>query len=240
MKIEAAKNYQADKKDSNIFQTEASLFDTSAQVKPNDSAPAPTPGAFAKILDEARKQEDKDKNNSTSSKNSSAEKNSKSSKTGDDSKINRANDEKKELEERNGKNGNDRDGQPNDNENQLSAIALGTLQSDKKSLTETTGPAARQILHIADLERIISTIRTENFQHEKQVTIALKNSILEGLQIKLTVTENGKLKAEFLALNEQIKKQLNVRKKELSEILRNRSGLFSEIEITDQKTAEKG
>jgi hypothetical protein len=58
---------------------------------------------------------------------------------------------------------------------------------------------------------------------------------LQGLQIKLSIGENGKLKAEFLAGSDQIKKQLERRKKELSEILHNRASLFSEIEVTSQE-----
>ncbi|CAN5694605.1 hypothetical protein BH20ACI4_BH20ACI4_11340 [soil metagenome] len=59
----------------------------------------------------------------------------------------------------------------------------------------------------------------------------LKNSVLEGLQIKLTIDENGKLKAEFLAINEKFKEQLKARKHELSEIFKNRGAKFSELEI---------
>ena len=92
-------------------------------------------------------------------------------------------------------------------------------------------PAARSILHVADLERIVSTLRTIESKNSKQVLIALKNSVLEGLQIKLTVDENGKLKAEFLALNERIKEQLKARQNELSEIFKNRGVKFQQMEI---------
>jgi len=233
MKIEPAKNHSIDKKESkNVFKTETSVFNSSNPLKTVET-PAPTTSAFAKILEENLKEKD----NSTAPKSDSSEHDTKASKSEKDEKISRLRDEKKELEERNSHNG-DSDARQDGDENQSQLISLVALQSQINSASETVSPA-RSILHIADLERIISTIRTENFQNQKQVTIALKNSVLQGLQIKLTITENGKIKAEFLALNEQIKKQLNLRKKELTDILHNRSGLFSEVEIKSQNQTEK-
>ncbi len=234
MKLEAAKNHSVDKKESkNVFKTETSVFNSSNPLKTAESVHAPTTSAFAKILEENRKQKD----SSTTVKTDSADHDTKTSKSEKDEKLSRQTEEKKELEERNGQNG-DSDARQDAEENQSQKISLAALQSQINSVSETACPA-RSILHIADLERIISTIRTENFQNQKQVTIALNNSVLQGLQIKLTITENGKIKAEFLALNEQIKKQLNLRKKELAEILGNRSALFSEVEIKSQNAKEK-
>jgi len=234
MKIETAKNHSIDKKESkNVFKTETSVFNSSNPLKTAESVPAPTTSAFAKILEENRKQKD----SLPTAKSDSSDHDTNASKSEKDEKINRRTDRKNELEERNGKNG-DSDARQDGDENQSPIISLAALQSQINSASETASPA-RSILHIADLERIISTIRTENFQNQKQVTIALKNSVLQGLQIKLTLTENGKIKAEFLALNEQIKKQLNLRKKELAEILGNRSALFSEVEITSQNQPDK-
>ena len=234
MKIEPAKNHSIDKKESkNVFKTETSVFNSSNPLKTAEAVPAPTTSAFAKILEENRKEKD----NSSVAKSDSSEHDTKASKSEKDEKISRLADEKKELEERNSKNG-DGDARRDGDENQSQIISLAALQSQINSASETVSPA-RSILHIADLERIISTIRSENFQNQKQLTIALKNSVLQGLQIKLTITENGKIKAEFLALNEQIKKQLNLRKKELAEILGNRSALFSEVEIKSQDEREK-
>ncbi|HVE55823.1 MAG TPA: hypothetical protein VNB22_03280 [Pyrinomonadaceae bacterium] len=233
MKIEAAKNHPVDKKESkNVFKTETSVFNSSNPLKTAE-VPAPTTSAFAKILEENRKEKD----NSSIAKSDSTDSDTKTSKSEKDSKLSRQTEEKKELEERNKRNG-DGDSRRDGDENQSQMISLAALQSQINSASETVS-TARSILHIADLERIISTIRTENFQNQKQVTIALKNSVLQGLQIKLTITENGKIKAEFLALNEQIKKQLNLRKKELSEILHNRSALFYEVEIKFQNPDEK-
>ena len=239
MKIEAVKNLQIENKESkNVYKTESSVFNSPNTLKPAEIAPPPTSGAFAKILEESRKENGK--NNAAAAKNADGEHDAKAARSEKDEKVNRQTDEKKKLDERDGKKG-DSDARQNDDENQASAaLALNALQQQKNSTAENSAPPARSILHVADLERIISTIRTETFQNQKQVTIALKNSILEGLQIRLTIDENGKLKAEFLALNEQIKKQLNSRKKELSSILTNRSTLFAEVEVKGQTPKENG
>jgi hypothetical protein len=238
MKIEPAKNQSVDRKESkNVFKTETSAFQTStiAKTSAEQTPPAPTTSAFSKILEETRKQNDKD--NSAPTKTDSPDTDSKTSKSEKDEKTARVADEKKEAEEReNGKG--DSDASQNGDENQSQLIALAALQSPAQT-SDAKAPAARSILHVADLERIISTIRTETFQNQKQVTIALKNSVLQGLQIKLTLTESGKIKAEFLALDKQVEKQLNQRKRELSEILKNRSTLFSEVEVKSQNADDK-
>lgn len=231
MKIEASKNHPFDKKESkNVFKTETSVFNTSNPLKIAAPAAPPSQSAFAKILEEQRRENEKD--NPPSAKTDSADHDSKASKSELEKKLESPAEEKKELKERDSRNG-DGDAQQNPDENAAPMIALA-LHSPVNSSAEAA-PAARSILHVADLERIVATIRTETFRNQKQITIALRNSVLEGLQIRLSIGENGKLKAEFLALNEQIKKQLERRKKELSDILHNRASLFSEIEIASQE-----
>jgi hypothetical protein len=235
MKIEASKNHPVERKESkNVFKTEHSMFNSSTPPKPTAAGTASPPSAFAKILEETRRENEKD--NSPAAKTDSAENDLTTSKSEKDEKINRPADEKKELEERNAREG-DSDGQPNGDENQSHFAALAALQTPSGTVSESAAPAARAVLHVADLERIIATIRTENFQNQKQIIIALKNSVLQGLQIKLTLNENGKLKAEFLASGQQIKKQLSQRKNELAEILKNRSALFAEIDIKTPDSA---
>jgi hypothetical protein len=238
MKIEPAKNHSADRKESrNVFKTEASAFQTSNPLKSSaEQTPAPAANsAFSKILEETRKQNEKE--NSPTAKTDSSDPDSKTSKSERDEKLARVADEKKETDERGGKNG-DSDARPDGDENQTQTIALAALQS-LPVISDAKAPAARSILHVADLERIVSSVRAETFQNQKQVVIALKNSVLQGLQIKLTLTENGKIKAEFLALDKQVEKQLNQRKRELSEILKNRSTLFSEVDVKSQDPEEK-
>lgn len=222
MKVEAAKNNSVDKKETkNVYKTEKSVFNTT--TNPLKAVETPTTGAFAKILEETRRE----KEISRAAKPDSGDSDKQTLKSEKDEKISRTADENKETEEHGGKHG-DADAQHGD-ENHSQTIPLAVSQSSSNS--EISAPAARSILHVADLERIVAAIRTETFQNQKQVAIALKNSVLQGLQIKLTLTENGKVRAEFLAGGEQVKKQLKQRKKELTEILGNRSALFSEVEI---------
>ena len=238
MKIEPAKNHSADRKESkNVFKTETSAFQTSNSLKTSvEQVPTPpTTSAFSKILEETRKQNEKE--NSPAAKTDSSDTDSKTSKSEKDEKTARVADEKKEAEERGGKNG-DSDARQEADEKQSQMIALAALQTSPV-ISDSKAPAARSILHVTDLERIVSSVRAETFQNQKQVTIALKNSVLQGLQIKLTLTENGKIKAEFLALDKQVEKQLNQRKRELSEILKNRSSLFFEVEVKSQNPDEK-
>lgn len=224
MKVEAAKNHSDERKETkNVYKTETSVFKASDPLK---TANAPTTGAFAKILEETRHQ----KHESAPAKTGSADTDGATAKADKDEKFSRAADEKKETEERGGKHEGG-DASQNGDENQSGQIALAALFGANTAAAEANAPAARSILHVADLERIVAAIRTETFQNQKQLTIALKNSVLQGLQIKLTLGENGKVKAEFLAANEQIKKQLKERRRELSEILGNRSALFAEVEI---------
>ncbi len=231
MKIEASKNHPVDKKESkNVFKTEASIFNTTDSPKTSVPASAASQSAFAKILEETRRENEKD--GAAASKTDAADHDSKASKSESEKKLENPAEEKKELKERDARNG-DSDAQQNTDDNGSPMIALAFASSVNSN--SETAPAARSILHVADLERIVATIRTETFQNQKQVTIALRNSVLQGLQIKLTIGENGKLKAEFLASGEQVKKQLERRKKELSDILHNRSSLFSEIEINSQE-----
>jgi flagellar hook-length control protein FliK len=98
---------------------------------------------------------------------------------------------------------------------------------------------ARAILHIADVERIVSSVRTQLGENGlPQITIDLKRSILEGLQIKLSTDQNGKIIAEFIASSEKVKSMIDAKNKELTEILENRGIQISNIKtsISDSST----
>jgi|GEM_PF-5777257 len=82
---------------------------------------------------------------------------------------------------------------------------------------------ARAILHIADLERIVAAVRTQiNAEGRKQLTMQLQRSVLEGLRVKLSADETGRVTVEFIAASERIKTQLDARSTELAELLRSR------------------
>lgn len=83
--------------------------------------------------------------------------------------------------------------------------------------------AARSILHIADLERLVSTVRTQaTLGGRREITLQLKRSVLEGLQIKITTGANAKVQLEFLAASENVRAQVEKHSEELASILRGR------------------
>lgn len=81
---------------------------------------------------------------------------------------------------------------------------------------------ARSILHVADLERIVSAVRAQLVDGVRHVvTIELRRSVLEGLKVKLSA-EGGRVTAEFIAASERVRAQLDTRAAELAELLRGR------------------
>lgn len=83
--------------------------------------------------------------------------------------------------------------------------------------------AARSILHIADLERIISTIRSQTLLGgRREILLQLKRSVLEGLQVKIITDPNAKVQIEFLAANEKVRTEIEKHSEELAGILRGR------------------
>jgi hypothetical protein len=92
---------------------------------------------------------------------------------------------------------------------------------------------ARAILHIADIEKIVSSVRTQlSDVNTAQIVIQLKNSVLEGLQIKLSTDANGKIIAEFVSKSEKARLQVESKSKELADILHNRG-----IQVASIKTS---
>lgn len=86
---------------------------------------------------------------------------------------------------------------------------------------ETT--SARAILHIADLERIVSAVRAQVAEGGRHVvTIELRHSVLEGLKVRLGTEPGGRVSAEFIAASERVRSQLDARAGELAELLRGR------------------
>lgn len=83
--------------------------------------------------------------------------------------------------------------------------------------------SARAILHIADLERIVSAVRSQVAEGGRHVvTIELRRSALEGLKVKLTAEGGGRVTAEFIAASERVRSQIDARAGELAELLRGR------------------
>lgn len=83
--------------------------------------------------------------------------------------------------------------------------------------------AARSILHVADLERIVSAVRSQVADGGRHVvTIELRRSVLEGLQVRLSTDGAGRVTAEFIAASERVRSQIDARASELAELLRGR------------------
>jgi flagellar hook-length control protein FliK len=83
--------------------------------------------------------------------------------------------------------------------------------------------SARAILHVADLERIVSAVRAQVADGGRQVvTIELRRSVLEGLKVTLSTDAGGRVTAEFIAASERVRSQLDARAGELAELLRGR------------------
>lgn len=92
---------------------------------------------------------------------------------------------------------------------------------------------ARAILHIADLERIVSAVRTQTLASgAREVTLEMRRSVLEGLRVKLSIDGSGRVSAEFIASSERVRAQLDARAPELAEILRSRGVNLASLRTT--------
>lgn len=111
----------------------------------------------------------------------------------------------------------------------------GGFEQRAASLRETTSsaqeqPGARMILHIADLERIVSAVRTQTVAGGvREVTIELRRSVLEGLRVKLSSDGAGRITAEFLAASERVRAQVDARASELADLMRSRGINLAEV-----------
>jgi hypothetical protein len=112
-------------------------------------------------------------------------------------------------------------------------LAAWRMNSEQTPIANLENINARAILHIADLEKIVSSIRTQlSDVNMPQVVIQLRNSVLEGLQIKLSTDANGKIIAEFVSKSEKARLQVESKTKELADILHNRGIQLSSIKTT--------
>lgn len=92
---------------------------------------------------------------------------------------------------------------------------------------------ARSILHIADLERVVASVRTQIVANgHREVTIELQRSVLEGLRVKLSADSAGRITAEFIASSEQVRAQIDARATELSDLLRSRGIDLAQLRTT--------
>ncbi|MEP6903381.1 MAG: hypothetical protein ABJA66_16760, partial [Actinomycetota bacterium] len=93
--------------------------------------------------------------------------------------------------------------------------------------------AARSILHIADLERLVSTVRTQTgLGGKREIILQLKRSVLEGLQVKILTDGSARVNIEFLAANQKVRSQIENHREELAGILRGRGLNLHRTEVT--------
>lgn len=102
--------------------------------------------------------------------------------------------------------------------NAESARARGEARAE----TRPAAPAARAILHIADLERIAAAARAQITAARGEVTLRLHRSVLEGLEIKLKLDAGGRVHAELIAATERLRSQIDRRAPDLAELMRSR------------------
>lgn len=223
MRVERAKSEDANpnKAEANSRNTQL----TNPSTLPSKTQESSSQGAFSKFLDEARRPSDSDR---SEKKANESESDSSVKETADQGSedADKVKDAKRQGEQSASGDGEGDDG--GEGVGWTPAPLAGDLAGESK----LSVPQARSILHVTDLERIVSAVRSDTLAGAKQVTIDLKNSVLDGLKIQITLTEQGNLKAEFIALNEQIKKQIDARKIELESILRDRSIKCSEVKVT--------
>lgn len=225
MRVDSSKHKPVEKNERSNFKTEKTVFDSHGASKMLDAAKTPTTGAFAKILEEARHDAARGKNQGHAAKaEAGAEAAGHAAETDEDADAARRAEIKRE--EKNGRDGASADGGEDDGRGFAS-----NAQASGKPASDAAAPAARAILHVADLERIVAFVRAQTAQNAAQILIALRHSVLDGLQVRLTLDAGGRLKAEFLARSEPIKKQLEHRRGELLDILRQRSQKFAAVEI---------
>jgi hypothetical protein len=185
----------------------------------NNDAPL---GNFAGIFESVvNRDKEKDSDTNSTTKESKLEDKDKDNSTKDHKRVS----EKKENDDSDSSNGN---GEAN-----AGSAAWRMNNNTQMPVANLENINARAILHIADIEKIVSSVRTQLSDiNTPQVVIQLKNSVLEGLQIKLSTDANGKIIAEFVAKSEKARLQIESKTKELADILHNRG-----IQLSSVKTS---
>lgn len=219
MKIDSSKSenqVQNNRTNKTIVSNEQASFLTSNKTNKLD---------FATVLKNTPDQNDTFIDNKTQNKSSESNKTHKENES--DSKLINKNTEKNQKE--NNQNTELEDKKLDTNQDK----SLGYIQIvSQTNIEEVTYPNARMILHVADLERIISSIRSQTFANGKQITIELKRSVFQGLELKLTVDKNRNVIAEFITANESVKSQLNEKAEELAGLLKDRGVKLGEIRMS--------
>lgn len=118
--------------------------------------------------------------------------------------------------------------------------AAGSVKSVNTAPVEAGGQN-KMLLQVAELERIVSAIRTQIFAGgRREVTIELHRSALEGLRVKIIADREGRLSAEFYAASERVRSELETGKEQLTNSLRERGiELSSLVTQVDNHAGER-
>lgn len=96
--------------------------------------------------------------------------------------------------------------------------------------TQAINDDAVPILHSADVDSIVTACQVQIANNGRQeVTLELSHSMLEGLRVKVSADGAGRITADFLAANSEIKALLDSRSSDLIEQLRARGITVAEF-----------
>jgi flagellar hook-length control protein FliK len=96
--------------------------------------------------------------------------------------------------------------------------------------TQAINDDAVPILHSADVDSIVTACQVQIATNGRQeVTLELSHSMLEGLRVKVSADGAGRITADFLAANSEIKALLDSRSSDLIEQLRARGITVAEF-----------
>lgn len=103
--------------------------------------------------------------------------------------------------------------------------------------------AARSILHIADLERMLSVVRSQRVPGGKrEIYLELKRSVLKGLKVKISTDEAAQVQIEFFAADEKTRSQVENHTEDLANILRGRGvnlrSLRTTLDLNNQSDSD--
>ena len=105
-------------------------------------------------------------------------------------------------------------------------LSQGAARESAPRAAEMTN--VRAILHIADLEKLVAAVRTQVLPNGGgEVMLVLHRSVLDGLRVRLSADNAGRVSAEFIASTEKVRAQVEARSAELSDLLRSRGVALS-------------
>lgn len=91
---------------------------------------------------------------------------------------------------------------------------------------------ARSVFHVADIERIVASVRMQKNSEGLSVTISLRHSVFEGLEFKVSFEKHRGITAELIAPNEAVKAAIADKMDALKSILAERGVDLGSLDIS--------